>query len=215
MRTDLLTPAEAAVVASVTVRDINRVIDEKILPEGFYSADDGRHVRLVACPLVGFYFRAAKALTAEHRLLLIHRFSERITSDTANRPLASWRDDDWTLRDGFLTVSLSEFVADADDRSIRLAAAQDMVVEDPAILGGTPIIRGTRIPVYDVVASVTAGLPRARILAAYPGLDEASLDLAVLYAEANPVRGRPRRFAALPKNAVVIAERTVPRRRRA
>lgn len=215
MRTDLLTPAEAAVVASVTVRDINRVIDEKILPEGFYSADDGRHVRLIACPLVGFYFRAAKALTAEHRLLLIHRFSERITRDTTNRPLASWRDADWTLHDGFLTVSLSEFVADADDRSIRLVAAQDMVVEDPAILGGTPVIRGTRIPVYDVVASATAGLSRERILAAYPGLDEATLDLVVLYAEANPVRGRPRRFAALPEKAVVIAERTVPRRRRA
>jgi len=215
MRTELLTPAEAAVVASVTVRDINRVIDEKILPEGFYSADDGRHVRLIACPLVGFYFRAAKALTAEHRLLLIHRFSERIIRDTTNRPLASWRDADWTLRDGFLTVSLSEFVADADDRSIRLSAAQDMVVEDPAILGGTPVIRGTRIPVYDVVASVTAGLPRARILAAYPGLEETTLDLAVLYAEANPVRGRPRRLAALPEKVIVIAERKVPRRHRA
>ena len=215
MRTDLLTPAEAAVVASVTVRDINRVIDEKILPEGFYSADDGRHVRLVACPLVGFYFRAAKALTAEHRLLLIRRFSERITSDKTNRPLAGWRDADWTLRDGFLTISLSEFVADADDRSTRLGAAQDMVVEDPSILGGTPVIRGTRIPVYDVVASVAAGLPRARIVAAYPGLDETALDLVVLYAEANPVRGRPRRFAALQEKAVVIAERKVPRRRRA
>ena len=215
MRTDLLTPAEAAVVASVSVRDINRVIDEKILPEGFYSADDGRHVRLIACPLVGFYFRAAKALTAEHRLLLIHRFSERITSDTTNRPLASWRDADWIFRDGVLTVSLSDFVADADDRSTRLAAAQDTVVEDPAILGGTPVIRGTRTPVYDVVASVTAGLPRARILAAYPGVDEIILDLVVLYAEANPVRGRPRRFAALPEEAIVITERKVPRRRRA
>ncbi len=97
---------------------------------------------LVACPLVGFYFRAAKALTAQHRLLLIHRFSECIASDTTNRPLAGWRDADWTLRDGFLTVSLSEFVADADDRSIRLAAAQCLVGEDPTILGVTPIIRG-------------------------------------------------------------------------
>jgi uncharacterized protein (DUF433 family) len=80
---------------------------------------------------------------------------------------------------------------------------------------GTPIIRGTRIPVYDLVASVTAGLPRERILAAYPGLNETTLDFAVLYAEANPLRGRPRRFAALPTNAAVVAERKVPRRRQA
>ena len=215
MRADLLTPAEAAVIASVTVRDINRVIDEKILPERFYSSDDGRRIRLAACPLVGFYFHAAKALTAEERLRLIGRFSDRITSDMAERPSSDWRDADWTLNDGFLTVSLSGFVNDADDRSTQLTAAQEMVVEDPAILNGTPVIRGTRIPLYDVVASMAAGLPRERILAAYPGLNEITLDLVALYAEANPVRGRPRRFAALPANAVVAAERKIPRRSRA
>lgn len=215
MRPALLTPAEAAVVASVTVRDINRVIDEKILPEGLYSLEHGRRIRLVACPLVGFYFHAAKALTAEERLRLIVRFSERITGDMTDRPQASWRTTDWTIRDGFLTVSLSGFVADADDRSAKLEAAQEMVIEDPCILSGTPVIRGTRVPVYDLVASITAGLPRERILAAYPGVDETTLDLATLYAEANPVRGRPRRFTALPAKAAVVAERKVPRRRQA
>ena len=46
MHADRLTPAEAAFIASVTVRDINRVIDEKILPEGFFSLENGRRVRL-------------------------------------------------------------------------------------------------------------------------------------------------------------------------
>ena len=31
-----ITPTEAAVVASVTVRDVNRVIDERILPDELY-----------------------------------------------------------------------------------------------------------------------------------------------------------------------------------
>jgi uncharacterized protein (DUF433 family) len=214
MGANLLTPSEAAVVAGVTVRDINRVIDEKLLPEGFTSDVDGRRIQLAACPLVGFYFRAAKALTAEERLLLIRRFAERITGDMADHPFAAWRKADWSVRDGFLTVSLSEFVAEADDRSTRLAAAQDMVVEDADILGGTPVIRGTRIPVHDVAASAAAGMSRERILAAYRGLDETMLDLAVLYAEANPVRGRPRRLASLPAKAVVTAKRKVARRSR-
>ncbi|MBI5163287.1 MAG: DUF433 domain-containing protein [Magnetospirillum sp.] len=212
MNVEMLTPAEAAVVASVSVRDVNRAIDEKILPEEFYTVADGRRVRLAACPLVGFYFRAAGALTAEERLRLIGRFSERMANRLAERPLSGWRSADWTVKDGFLTVDLKDFVADADDRAARLTAAQDMVVEDPAILGGTPVIRDTRIPVYDVVASVTAGLSRERILAAYPRLDDTMVDLAVLYAEANPVRGRPRRFAALPAGATVTSERTVRRR---
>jgi uncharacterized protein (DUF433 family) len=212
MNVDLLTPTEAAVVASVTVREVNRVIDEKILPEGFYSTTEGRRIRLAACPLVGFYFRTAGALTADERLRLIHRFSERLADPMAGRPFTGWRTADWTVKDGFLTVDLTDFVADADDRSTRLAAAQDMVVEDPAILSGTPVIRGTRIPVYDLVASVAAGIPRARILAAYPGLDDAILDSALLYAEATPVRGRPRRLPDVRTGAAVASERTVRRR---
>jgi uncharacterized protein (DUF433 family) len=215
MITEFLTPAEAAVVASVSLRDVNRVIDENILPEGLYTVAGGRRVRLTACPLVGFYFRSAAALTAEERLRLIQRFSERMAARREDHLLAGWRTDDWTVRDGFLTVDIKDFVADADARSTRLSSARDLVVEDPAILGGTPVIRGTRIPVYDLVASVTAGLPRARILAAYPGLDENALDLALLYAEATPVRGRPRRFVALPEGATILSDRKVARRRRA
>jgi len=33
MDTELLTPAEAAMVASVSVRDIHRMIEERILPD--------------------------------------------------------------------------------------------------------------------------------------------------------------------------------------
>ncbi|MBB4267875.1 DUF433 domain-containing protein [Roseospira visakhapatnamensis] len=193
MAASLLNPNEAAVVAGVTLRDVNRVIDERILPERFYSVGDGRRVHLAACPLVGFYFRAARALTAEERLALISRFSERITASLLIRPFEGWADADWRVDDDFLSVSLSPFVADADTRGRRLAAARARVVEDPAILGGAPVVKGTRVPVHDLAASVATGLSRERILSAYPGLDAETLDLAVLYAEAHPARGRPRR----------------------
>jgi hypothetical protein len=41
----------------------------------------------------------------------------------------------------------------------ELGEARDLVVKDPNILSGTLVIRNTRIPVHDVAASVTAGLP--------------------------------------------------------
>jgi uncharacterized protein (DUF433 family) len=56
-----------------------------------------------------------------------------------------------------------------------------MVVASPEVLSGTPVVRGTRIPVYDVAASVAAGVPMNRVLAAYPSLDGDKLDLATLY----------------------------------
>lgn len=38
----VLTPSKAAVVAGVSVRDVNRAIDEGILPKRFYTSDRGR-----------------------------------------------------------------------------------------------------------------------------------------------------------------------------
>jgi uncharacterized protein (DUF433 family) len=43
---------------------------------------------------------------------------------------------------------------------------EEPIVSDPDILGGMPVIKGTRLPVYDLAASVRAGIPRDRILAA-------------------------------------------------
>jgi uncharacterized protein (DUF433 family) len=219
MDTELLTPAEAAVVASVSVRDINRMIDERILPERLYRLDGARRVHLTACPFVGFYFRAAKALTSEERTLLIDRLSERIDTKAFRNWRGHWRKHtrpaDWTIDDGFLTVSLWEFATSADDRHARLEEARILVSEDPEILGGTPVVKGTRIPVHDVAASVAAGLSNARIRAAYPGLDDRMIELAVIYAEATPPRGRPRSVAMAIPDATIVAERKVARRRHA
>lgn len=214
----LLTPPEAAVVAGVTVRDINRVIDEKLLPERFYTLEDGRHLHIAACPLVGFYFHAAKALTAEERSLLIRRICERIGPAMARRPIARWRKHsrpaDWTVNDGFLTVSLWEFAISAEDHHAKLVEARERVVEDPDILGGAPVLRGTRIPVHDVAASVAAGVPRERIRSAYPGLDDQAIEFATIYAEATPRRGRPKRLARLAPETRIVSERRMARRRR-
>lgn len=213
---ELLTPPEAAVVASVTVREINRVIDEKILPERFYMLEGGRHLHVTACPLVGFYFHAAKALTSEERSLLIGRLAERIGPKIARRPVARWRKNslpaDWTVNDGFLTVSLWEFATSAEDRHAELAAAREMVVEDPDILDGTPVIRGTRIPVYDIAASAAAGLSHERIRSAYAGLDERTIKLATIYAKATPPRGRPRGPVTLAPDTRIVSKRKAARR---
>ena len=75
---DVLTPAEAALVAGVTVRDVHRVIDEHILPEGFSSLDDGRRVAATACTLIAFYFDSAKRLISEERLFAIREAGSRL-----------------------------------------------------------------------------------------------------------------------------------------
>lgn len=216
---ELLTLSEAAVVASVTVRDINRVIDERLLPDYFYAVEDGRRLRVTACPFVRFYFHTAQTLTSEERGFLIYQLSERLGPKLSKWRIADWRrksrPEDWTVHHGYLTVSLWEFAARTEDRHAKLAEAREMVTTDRDILDGTPVIRGTRIPVHDVAASVAAGLPHERIRAAYPTLDDRMIELAAIYAEATPPRGRPRRSAMLPTAGETVSERRVARRRRA
>ncbi len=76
-----------------------------------------------------------------------------------------------------------------------LAEARKLVVEDEEILSGTPIIRGTRIPVHDVAAVLRSGVSREGILRMYPSLNERQISLAEVYAEAAPLRGRPRKLS--------------------
>lgn len=92
----------------------------------------------------------------------------------------------------------------------RLAAARAMVVSEPEILSGTPVIRGTRIPVHEVAASVRAGIPIERLLRAYPALDEERIALAAIYADAHPAVGRPP--GEPPEGAVIVTDRLRPRR---
>ena len=89
--------------------------------------------------------------------------------------------------------------------------AEDAIVSDPEILDGMPVIKGTQVPVYDLAASAKAGIPRERILAAYPTIKEHHLDLAVAYAEANPLELQPRR--GLPVAAATLTKsEQLPRR---
>jgi uncharacterized protein (DUF433 family) len=198
---DTLTPAEAAVVAGVSMRDVHRVIDEHILPESFYDIREARSFTSDACVFIAFYFEAADRLTSEERQRAI--------------ALASWhssgRKSTKIVHDGFLTIDFTPFWTSVDKRLQRLNAARAQVSMNEEILGGTPIIRGTRVPVYDVAASVAAGHPMERILSAYPSLNREQVELAALFAEANPRRGRPRQRIVPPSGMKVISSHRKPR----
>ena len=53
---------------------------------------------------------------------------------------------------------------------------------NPERMGGTPCIRGLRIPVSLVVELVAGGVPRAEILDRYPDLEPEDITEALLYA---------------------------------
>lgn len=211
--TEMLKATEAAVVARVSLRDVNRVIDEHILPETLISVDNGRYVLGAACTLIAFYFESAKRLTSEERLFAIRSTEPRLRRWNRAATAAMLKAD-WTVRHDFLTIDLLPFFERSIARLERLDAATELVTISDAIMGGTPVISGTRVPVHDVAAAIAAGIPAKEILEDYPSLTEDKLELAALYAEANPLRGRPKPvIAKLPRDTRVISDHRIPRRR--
>ena len=199
--------------ARVSLRDVNRVIDERILPETLVSVENGRFVLGAACTLIAFYFESAKRLTSEERLFAIRSAEPRLRRWNRAATEAMLKAD-WTVRHDFLTIDLLPFFERSVARLERLDAAREVVTISDDIMGGTPVISGTRVPVHDVAAALAAGVPAKEILEDYPSLTEDRLELAALYAEANPLRGRPKPLIArLPEGARILSDHRVPRRR--
>ncbi|MBJ7410389.1 MAG: DUF433 domain-containing protein [Phenylobacterium sp.] len=203
---DIVSPTEVAAVTGVSVRDVHRVIDEEILPPAFLRSDGRREVLVAGLPLISFYFWSAERLTADERLFTIATAGKRLIDIEPK----AWSGT-WVFKHDYLTVDFKPFLMRARRGLNQLAAARRLVVRSPEILSGTPVVRGTRVPVYDVAASVAKGLDPERIAAAYPSLSAKQIELCALYAKANPPRGRPRR-SSIGAPLVQVRRTRIPRR---
>ena len=63
----------------------------------------------------------------------------------------------------------------------RLAEATRMVESDPEIMRGTPVYKGTRVPVHAIADMLSQGATVADILEGCPALTREKIELAPLY----------------------------------
>ncbi len=68
---------------------------------------------------------------------------------------------------------------------------QRFIVRDPAVCGGDPIIRGTRVTVRTVLASLAEGLSVEEIVAEFPTLNEAGVRAVIAFAAASAEEDLP------------------------
>lgn len=179
--------AEAAALADLEPRDVHRAFDEALLPAPLLLGEGpARRVARGAVPLLAFYFGTAGVLEAAGRRAVIARAAAAAGEGGAVGP--------FPLGEG-VVVDLGPFVRRAEERAALVARARAAVAADPGVLGGAvPVLRGTRVPARDVAAAVRAGTPVADILADFPGLTAEMVELAAVYARAEPPpRGRPPR----------------------
>jgi uncharacterized protein (DUF433 family) len=73
------------------------------------------------------------------------------------------------------------------------------IVRDPAICGGQPVVRGTRVPLRTILASLAEGATLTEILADFPSVSEEAVRAIIAFAAASAAEDLP--LQAIPSPA--------------
>lgn len=171
-----LTIPEAAFVSGLTVRDINREIDAKIVPA------EGRAERKVRGRDLFYLFAIKDVRTRVDPSLRRHMRKAIIDAVSAREPQAR--------------VHSFVFAVDTIGRDLQvhfnvLERSKHEQIESRAdVLGGEPVIRGTRVAARHVAGLLSQGASREEVREDLD-LTDAQIDAAVVFDRTTPRRGRP------------------------
>jgi uncharacterized protein (DUF433 family) len=181
------TPSEAAVVSGVPLHVVHKAIDE-----GPLDSARGRRSRGRTLNEVDLLYLAAASVFDPKLVQLTDQAKERLRKAIAAQCRTGRSPGKLTLFNG-LEVDIRPVFSKIRSNVALLDRAKKMVTENPRVRGGEPVIRGTRIGVYEVAAMAQGASEKEveEILEGYPTLKREHLDLARIYAAAHPRRGRP------------------------
>ena len=89
-------------------------------------------------------------------------------------------------------LDLKRLAADSFRNAERYRKARDRyITSDEEILGGTPVIAGTRLTVYAILGRLQDGDSIDDLAEDYPEIPREAFEAAEIYAKSHPLRGRP------------------------
>lgn len=183
----LYTPAEAGAVSGLKLKAVHNAIDKHIV-----DPVKGRVATAGAVKRVGPRFLTSEDLV---RLRVWRGVGDTLSAERRQRlfvAIAAKPTAKTVKADELLIVDVGEARKQVD-RGVRdLEAAEAIVAKNKETLGGEAVFKGTRIPVYGLVAMLDAGASVEELLSGYPKLTERLLDLARIWVAAHPRRGRPK-----------------------
>jgi uncharacterized protein (DUF433 family) len=181
---DGYTPAQAAALTGLPLAAVHKAIDSRLIrPRSTRSGATVR--RLLTKQQLVFLQLEAEGL----RLLPLR--TRRETAELLERDPKS---NQLPVGGGTaLRIEIKSARQKVEGQLKQLARMEEIVIRDADIMRGTPVFKGTRIPV-DLVADMLAqGATEDEILEGYPSLDRDKIAIAPLYVRAFPRRGRPSR----------------------
>ncbi len=192
---------EVAFIAGLTDKEINRALDEDVLPDNLVRRSDGREFARFVSLLVKFYFETSRDLSKPLRLSVIETLNDRVLRrDDADSVLAlhfALSAFDWKVPVSFGLIELSNMARFVLDRAAGVEKANRTIEVDPNVMGGLPVFMGTRVPIDTVTSSKAAGISDERLIASYPFLTPELIQDAEIYLQVHPRRGRPRKLGEL------------------
>lgn len=170
---------EAAYLAGVSVRTANQAIDRGQVQLPRSGRRCGRSKRTLG---VGdaVYLRIQYALSADVRPRCYQALEGRSVSELPH-----------TVEVGDVGIDVSRAIEEVARRLTVLDDIRQRVELNPAVHGGEPVFRDTRVPVHAIARKLELGASDDELLEDYPRLAGPDIELARLFAEIYPRQGRP------------------------
>jgi uncharacterized protein (DUF433 family) len=181
-----LTIKETACLAGVSSGVVEKALETKVLEASRPASRRGGRSRFLPVAAVAYLaaLDAAKLadLPVRHKRALWAKIKG---FETALKPVELAPE---------TILKIDRLAAEPFARALRYVKARDRyITSSPEILGGTPVIVGTRITVYAVAVRLAGGESLEELCADYPYVHREAFEAAAIYAQANPLRGRPKR----------------------
>lgn len=176
------TPAQASVLANLSLPAVHKVIERRLIrPRRLRT---GRSIQRMLNLQQVLYLRLEAEGVRQLPVSARRAIAKQIESSPGK---------DIVVPGGgsALVIQVNSVRQALDVDLKKLERAVEMVVSDPEVMRGTPVYRATRIPVELIANMVRQGARIDEILEGYPALDREKIELAPLYVQAFPRRGRP------------------------
>ena len=206
--------AQAAYIAELTERDMNRVFDEHLVPDQLVWTDPGRRFARLAAAFARFYFTTDNIFAAGLRRTVVAELTERVIARgdrsrvlalQAGLPKSAWM---VKVSHG-QAVDVSPFVESSMLRARTVDWAEAVVETSDEVMDGAPVFKGTRVPLDVVTTSLAKGISFERVRASYEFLTPELAEAAKVYELVHPRRGRRRSIAEVHPDWVISQRRVV------
>jgi uncharacterized protein (DUF433 family) len=182
---ELFSRREAALLAGVPLKTVDKAIEERIVKAHrskaagtLLDADD-----VMALAVIG---RAGVPLRSQAKRKIRRWLQEAQPYGSGKRPELQLSD--------VVVIRLDPGFRDAFKQLSSYQEGRERYIEsNPEIRRGEPVISGTRIPVRAVAERVKDGEAIDDLIEDYPKVPRKAFEAALIYAQAHPRRGRPAR----------------------